>query len=159
MELKHPESLVLSRLRVKVLRNIRLCVWISLSLRWKRICLQCRPGSGGSPGEGNGYHSNILAWRISWTVCRVRHHWGTFTFTTASSSSSMADKPLHRKKQEPYTEHGDRLQGSFSASSSRLISLFLPTWHIIWWSVSPPLGLSWVHSSIYQEQVPVDTNK
>ena len=22
--------------------------------------------SGGSPGEGNGYHSGILAWRIPW---------------------------------------------------------------------------------------------
>ena len=25
------------------------------------------PGSGKFPGEGNGYHSNILAWGISWT--------------------------------------------------------------------------------------------
>ena len=26
------------------------------------------PGSGRSPGEGNGYtHSSILAWRIQWT--------------------------------------------------------------------------------------------
>ena len=25
------------------------------------------PGSGRSPGEGNGTHSNILAWRIPWT--------------------------------------------------------------------------------------------
>ena len=25
------------------------------------------PGLGMSPGEGNGYHSNILAWRIPWT--------------------------------------------------------------------------------------------
>ena len=25
------------------------------------------PGSGGSPGEGNGTHSSILAWEISWT--------------------------------------------------------------------------------------------
>ena len=24
-------------------------------------------GSGRSPGEGNGNHSSILAWRISWT--------------------------------------------------------------------------------------------
>ena len=24
-------------------------------------------GSGRSPGEGNGYHSSILAWRIPWT--------------------------------------------------------------------------------------------
>ena len=25
------------------------------------------PGSGGSPGEGNGNSSNILAWKIPWT--------------------------------------------------------------------------------------------
>ena len=25
------------------------------------------PGSGGSPGEGNGYPLHILAWRIPWT--------------------------------------------------------------------------------------------
>ena len=25
------------------------------------------PGSGRSPGEGNGHHSNRLAWRIPWT--------------------------------------------------------------------------------------------
>ena len=25
------------------------------------------PGSGRSPGEGNGIHSSILAWEISWT--------------------------------------------------------------------------------------------
>ena len=41
-------------------------------LRWQRICLHCRrlgfsPWSGRSPGEGKGYHSSILAWRIPWT--------------------------------------------------------------------------------------------
>ena len=25
------------------------------------------PGSGRSPGEGNGNHSSILAWEIPWT--------------------------------------------------------------------------------------------
>ena len=25
------------------------------------------PGSGRSPGEGNGTHSSVLAWRIPWT--------------------------------------------------------------------------------------------
>ena len=25
------------------------------------------PGLGRSPGEGNGTHSSILAWKISWT--------------------------------------------------------------------------------------------
>ena len=25
------------------------------------------PGSGRSPGEGNGTHSSILAWKIPWT--------------------------------------------------------------------------------------------
>ena len=27
----------------------------------------CIPGLGRSPGEGNGKHSSILAWRITWT--------------------------------------------------------------------------------------------
>ena len=48
------------------------------------------PGSGKSPGEGNGNHSNILAWRIPWTEepgelqsmgsQRVRHSWETSTW-------------------------------------------------------------------------------
>ena len=25
------------------------------------------PGLGRSPGEGNGYHSGVLTWRIPWT--------------------------------------------------------------------------------------------
>ena len=25
------------------------------------------PGSGRSPGEGNGNHSSVLAWKIPWT--------------------------------------------------------------------------------------------
>ena len=25
------------------------------------------PGSGRSPGEGNGNHSSILTWRVPWT--------------------------------------------------------------------------------------------
>ena len=29
------------------------------------------PGLRRSPGEGNGYHSSILAWRIPWTVQSV----------------------------------------------------------------------------------------
>ena len=29
--------------------------------------LGSRPGSGRSPGEGNGNHSRFLAWRIPWT--------------------------------------------------------------------------------------------
>ena len=51
--------------------------------------LQCRiPGSGRSPGEGNGNSSNF-AWRIPWTeepgrlqsmgLQRVRHDWATTT--------------------------------------------------------------------------------
>ena len=49
------------------------------------------PRLGRSPGEGNNNHSNILAWRISWTEKsgrlqftksqRVRHDWVTNTFT------------------------------------------------------------------------------
>ena len=29
------------------------------------------PGLGRSPGEGNGSHSSIQAWRILWTVCSM----------------------------------------------------------------------------------------
>ena len=45
------------------------------------------PGSGRSPGEGNGNHSTILAWKIPWTEDpgrlqsmgsqRVGHDWAT----------------------------------------------------------------------------------
>ena len=45
------------------------------------------PGLGRFPGEGNGYHSSILAWKIPWTeeagrlqsmgLQTVRHNWGT----------------------------------------------------------------------------------
>ena len=42
------------------------------------------PGLGRSPGEGKGYHSSILAWRVPWTVQsigsqRVTHDWATLT--------------------------------------------------------------------------------
>ena len=40
------------------------------------------PGLGRSPGEGKGYHFNILAWRIPWTTMgsqSVGHDWATFT--------------------------------------------------------------------------------
>ena len=48
------------------------------------------PGLGRSPGEGNGYHSSILVWRIPWTedphnlqahrVTKVRHDGATNIF-------------------------------------------------------------------------------
>ena len=48
------------------------------------------PGSGRSTGEGSGYHSSILAWRIPWKKepdglqsmgsRRVRHYWVTHNF-------------------------------------------------------------------------------
>ena len=48
------------------------------------------PGLGRSPGERNGIHSSILAWRIPWTEepgglqsmgsKKVRHCWATNTF-------------------------------------------------------------------------------
>ena len=31
------------------------------------------PGLGRSPGEGKGYHSTLLAWRIPWTVESMGH--------------------------------------------------------------------------------------
>ena len=33
------------------------------------------PGLGRSPEEGKGYHSSILAWRISWTDHGVTKSW------------------------------------------------------------------------------------
>ena len=52
------------------------------------------PGSGRSPGEGNGYQGSILVWRLPWTEepgglqstgsLRVGHNWQTFTVTTSS---------------------------------------------------------------------------
>ena len=44
------------------------------------------PWLGKSSGEGNGTHSSILAWRISWTIQsigsqRVGYDWATNTFT------------------------------------------------------------------------------
>ena len=50
------------------------------------------PGLGRSSGEGKGYHSSILAWRIPWTIQsssiqsqRVGHNWVTFAFSLFSS--------------------------------------------------------------------------
>ena len=77
-----------------VLRDKRLSFYIGLKeaslvaqMVKKSACnagdLDSIPGSGRCPGEGNGYHSSILAWRIPWTVVpgglqstrsqRVRH--------------------------------------------------------------------------------------
>ena len=58
----------------------------------QRICLQCRTTWVQSLSwedlleKGKATHSNILAWRIPWTVQsmglqRVGHDWATFTFT------------------------------------------------------------------------------
>ena len=47
------------------------CQWFIKVAQWQRSCLPSRrcgsiPGSGRSPGEGNGNHSSILVWRIPW---------------------------------------------------------------------------------------------
>ena len=60
------------------------------------------PGSGRSPGDGNGNHSSILAWKIPWTEGpgelqsnwsqRVRYNWvtkHTHAFFYVGSSVSM----------------------------------------------------------------------
>ena len=57
------------------------------------------PGSGRSPGEGNGTHSSILAWRIPWMeepgglqstgLQRVRHNWVTSLTWPIFSFSSL----------------------------------------------------------------------
>ena len=59
------------------------------------------PGLGRSPGEGNGYHSSILAWRIQWKEepgrlqpmgsQRVRHNWVTNT------ASATHIRPFRKK--------------------------------------------------------------
>ena len=48
------------------------CQWFIKVAQWQRSCLPSRrcgsiPGSGRSPGEGNGNHSSIPAWRMPWT--------------------------------------------------------------------------------------------
>ena len=55
------------------------------------------PGSGGSPGEGNG-HSSILAWRIPWAeepgglqsmgLQRIEHDWAEQSLPEGTSSST-----------------------------------------------------------------------
>ena len=52
------------------------------------------PGLGRSPGEGKGYLSSILAWRIPWSVkCmgsqRVGHDWPTFKHSSKPEASEL----------------------------------------------------------------------
>ena len=61
-----------------------------------------------SPREGIGTHSNILAWRIPWTVQsmgsqRVGHHWATFTFTRPSSPYSALSNHLMPTIQQEFS--------------------------------------------------------
>ena len=59
--------------------------------------------SGRSPGEGNGYHSSILAQRIPWTeepswlqsmgLQRVKYDWWTNTFTSSGISYTWKSFP------------------------------------------------------------------
>ena len=50
-----------------------LLVWASLVAQWLRVCLQCCrrhgsiPGSGRSPGVGNGNTLQATPWEIPWT--------------------------------------------------------------------------------------------
>ena len=54
------------------------------------------PGSGRSPGEGNGNHSSILAWRIPWTEepgppigsQRIGHDWSDLAHSTSEYPQS-----------------------------------------------------------------------
>ena len=48
------------------------------------------PGSGRSPGEGNGNHSSILAWKIPWTK-----EPGLFVHGVAKSPTGLSDFTLH----------------------------------------------------------------
>ena len=69
------------------------------------------PRSGRSPGEGNGYPSSILSWRIPWReepgglqsmgLQRVRHDWVTNNFTfylSPSTSFAALSKTLKHSK-------------------------------------------------------------
>ena len=57
------------------------------------------PGSGRSPGEGNGNPLGILAWRIPWTeeprglqpmgLPRVRHYWGYLACSTEMRAGQL----------------------------------------------------------------------
>ena len=65
-------------------------LWRSWTQHHSPLVISLSPGSGRSPGEGNGSHSSILAWRVPWTEepCglqsrgsqRVGHGWVTDTF-------------------------------------------------------------------------------
>ena len=52
-------------------------------------------GSGGSPGKGNGYPLQILAWRIPWTEeLAGRKEWGTDTTERLTLSLSLGRQNL-----------------------------------------------------------------
>ena len=64
------------------------------------------PGWGRSPGGGNGYHSNILAWKIPWTEKpgglqsmgsqRIRHGYFLYLLSNwASSGLNSSSAKLH----------------------------------------------------------------
>ena len=61
------------------------------------------PGSGRSPGEGNGNHSSILAWRIPWTEkpgrlqsrgSQSRKRLSNFTFNLQDEGTQESNFPL-----------------------------------------------------------------
>ena len=71
---------------------------------------------GRSPGEGKGYHSSILAWRIPWTIQsmgsqRVRHDWVTFTHshnTYLGDGRGIGGCGVHLSPQMHQDTHSDR---------------------------------------------------
>ena len=54
------------------------------------------PGLGRSPGEGNGYHSNILAWKIPWTE---EPGWATLHGVTKSWAWLSAHIHIHMSQE------------------------------------------------------------
>ena len=81
------------------------------------------PGSGRSPGEGNGTHSSVLAWKVPWTEepgglqsmgsQGVGHHWATYICNTctlrAQKFKTFSPNP---SRESPFQEDAPALMNS-----------------------------------------------
>ena len=65
---KEPNDFFFKFNNLRALNGCKGLPWRSsgLSLPYNAGDMGLIPGLGRSPGEGNGYHSSILAWRIPW---------------------------------------------------------------------------------------------
>ena len=69
------------------------CSSASKDLRAMQRDLGLIPGLGKSPGEGKGYHSSILAWRIPWTVQSMSLPGGSDGKASASNAGDPGSIP------------------------------------------------------------------